>query len=155
MTLLDAEHNLSSSWQDNMPVTNRYTFGVAGERFFRAIKDEGRIIGAHCGECERTYVPAVIFCERCLQEIEDWVDVGDTGEIITFTEVHIGINGATLDEPVKVAFIRLGDGGLIHYIKPSETIPLEIGQKARVVFKPPNKRQGSILDISHFEIIEG
>ncbi|MGW8224252.1 MAG: Zn-ribbon domain-containing OB-fold protein [Anaerolineales bacterium] len=154
MTLLDAEHILSSSWQDDMPVTNRYTFGVAGERFFRAIKDEGRIIGAYCTECERTYVPAVIFCERCLQEIEDWVDVGDTGEIITFSEVYIGIDDLPLDEPVKVAFIRLGDGGLIHYIKPSDTNPLEIGQKARVVFKPPNERQGSILDISHIEIIE-
>ena len=155
MTLLDADHNPVSIWQDNMPVTSRYTYGTAGERFFRAFKDEGRILGTRCGSCERIYVPAVIFCERCLQEIDEWVDVGDTGEIITFTEVHIGIDGGKLEEPAKVAFIQLGDGGLIHYIKPLEMIPLEIGQKARVVFKPPEERQGSILDISHFEIVQG
>ncbi|HUV28583.1 MAG TPA: hypothetical protein VMW34_14580, partial [Anaerolineales bacterium] len=40
MTLLEPGNNSPSAWRDEMPVTNRYTFGVAGERFFRAIKDE-------------------------------------------------------------------------------------------------------------------
>jgi uncharacterized OB-fold protein len=154
MTLLTADHDTPSSWKDEMPVTNRYTFGVAGERFFRTIKDEGRITGTRCANCDRVYVPAAIFCERCLHETDEWVDFENTGEIVTFTEVHIGIDGAELEEPELVAFIRFGDGGLIHRIKTSVSIPLEIGCRARAVFLPPDERQGSILDISHFELLD-
>lgn len=143
-----------SAWRDDMPVTNRYTFGIAGERFFRAIKDEGKILGARCAKCDRIYVPAAAFCERCLGETSEWVDVGTAGEIITFSEVHLGYDGSPLESPEIVAFVRFGDGGLIHRLKLSDHQSVEIGQQARIVFKPAEQRQGTIQDISHFEIVE-
>ena len=153
MSLLESGHTTLSAWQDEMPVTNRYTFGVAGERFFRAIKDEGRILGTHCSKCDRVYVPAAIFCERCLGEIDDWVDVGTVGEIVTFTHLYVDYDGTRLDEPKTVAFIRFGNGGLIHLLVAPEPDQLEIGLQAKAIFKPEGERQGSILDISHFEVI--
>ena len=143
-----------ATWQDEMPVTNRYTFGIAGERFFRAIKDEAKILGARCEKCDRIYVPAASFCERCLGATSEWVDVGIVGEIVTFTEVHVGYDGSALDSPEIVAFVRFGDGGLIHRLALSDQQSVEIGQQARIVFKPVEQREGTIQDISHFEIVE-
>ena len=36
------------AWQGDLPVTSRYTFGVAGERFYRAIMEEGKLLGTKC-----------------------------------------------------------------------------------------------------------
>lgn len=153
MSLLEAGHDTPAAWHDEMPVSNRYTFGVAGERFFRAIKDEGRILGTHCSNCDRTYVPAAIFCERCLHETDEWVEVGTVGEIVTFTELHIAYDGSPLSEPELIALVKFGDGGLIHRLRVDDPGQVEIGQQARAVFKPSGERQGSILDISHFELV--
>jgi len=153
MSPLESGHTTLSAWQDEMPVTNRYTFGVAGERFFRAIKDEGRILGTHCSKCDRVYVPAAIFCERCLGEIDEWVDVGTVGEIVTFTDLFVDYDGSRLDEPKTVAFIRFEDGGLIHLLVAADSSEIEIGLQAKAIFKPEIEREGSILDISHFEVI--
>ena len=153
MNSLEPGNKTFSAWQDEMQVTNRYTFGVAGERFFRAIKDEGRILGTHCSRCDRVYVPAALFCERCLGGIDDWVDVGTVGEIVTFTDLCVDYDGSRLDEPKTVAFIRFGNGGLIHLLVAPDSDQLVIGLQAKAIFKPESERQGSILDISHFEVI--
>jgi len=83
MTLLHRDQNAPKAWLGSLPVTSRYTFGVAGERFFRAIKDQGKILGTHCAKCNHIYVPAVIFCERCLSDLDEWIDVGLIGDVHT------------------------------------------------------------------------
>jgi len=35
----------------------------------------------------------------------------------------------------------------------ADSSEIEIGLQAKAIFKPENEREGSILDISHFEII--
>jgi uncharacterized OB-fold protein len=154
MSTSNLNHAAPSAWRDEMPVTNRYTFGTAGERFFRTIKDEGRILGTHCEKCDRVYVPAAAFCERCLGENTEWVDVGTSGEIVTFTELHVAYDGSPLEPPDLIAFVKFGDGGLINRLEAPENGTVEIGQQARAVFKPLSEREGSIQDISHFEIID-
>ncbi len=153
MTFLEPDPNAPAAWRDAMPVTNRYTFGIAGERFFRAIKDEKRILGTYCNNCDRTYVPAAIFCERCMNQIDDWVDVGTVGEVVTFTHLYLNYDGSHREEPETVALIKLGDGGLIHRLVSPDAHPVEIGMPAKAVFKPSTERVGSILDILHFEVI--
>lgn len=153
MTLLERDPTAPSAWQDEMLVTSRYTVGVAGERFFRAIKDEGKIYGTRCGNCERTYVPASLFCERCLDHLDEWVDIGIIGEIVTFTYLYANYDGSHRTEPETVAFIRLGDGGIIHKLASPDSQEIEIGMKAKAIFKPKAEREGSILDILHFELL--
>lgn len=153
MTISNQNQAAPSAWRDEMPVTNRYTFGIAGEKFFRAIKDEGKILGTRCSSCDRIYVPAVEFCERCLRKTDEWVDVGTVGEIVTFTELHVNLDGSEREEPEIVAFVRLGDGGLVHRLAAADPGQVKIGQQVRVVLKAAGEREGSIKDISHFEII--
>lgn len=153
MTLLNRDPFSPKAWQGDMPVSNRYTFGIAGERFFRAIKDEGRILGTLCANCEHTYVPAALFCEKCLDKTDDWVDVGTIGEVVTFTHLYIDIHNSFLEEPETIAFIKFGDGGLIHKLVADDPSNLAIGMKAEAIFKPIEDREGSILDIKHFRVV--
>jgi hypothetical protein len=153
MTLLEHDRNAPKTMIGSLPVTSRYTFGLAGERFFRAIREEGRIMGTRCPQCEIVYVPAVAFCERCLSELEEWIDVGTTGEVHTFTILYEGYDGKPLQQPELVAFVRLGDGGLIHRLGEVKPEDVEIGLIVEAVFKPREERSGSILDIIHFRPI--
>ena len=153
MTLLERDPNAPQAWFGEMQVTSRYTFGIAGERFFRTIKDEGKILGTYCSTCDRTYVPAALFCERCFDQLDDWVDVGISGEILTFTHLYVDLDGTRRQVPETIVFVKLGDGGIIHRIDPEDAEHVSIGKNAQAVFKPSNEREGSILDISHFELV--
>jgi len=150
MTLMKQPPDAPQAWIGDLPVTNRYTFGLAGERFFRAIKDEGRIYGTHCPRCEITYVPARAFCERCLGELDEWIDVGTQGEVHSFTWLYVDADGAPLDLPRLVAFVKIKDGGLVHLLGEVEPEEVAIGITVEAVFKPQAERQGDILDILYF-----
>jgi uncharacterized OB-fold protein len=151
MTLLQRDPKAPISWQGDFPVTNRYTYGLAGEKFFRAIKDEGKILGTHCPNCNHTYVPAAAFCERCLGKLDEWVDVGTIGDVVTYTVLNVALDGSPLPKPEIIAFIRFGDGGIIHRLGEIEPEQVEIGLIVEAVFLPASKRSGSILDIKYFK----
>ena len=151
MTLLERDRSAPSAWLGELPVTNRYTYGLAGERFFRAIKDEGKFLGTRCSNCERTYIPAALFCERCLAQLDEWVDVGTIGEVYTFTLLFENYDGSPRETPEIVVFVKLADGGLIHRLDEVDPEDVAIGMTVEAIFKPKAERQGSILDITHFK----
>jgi uncharacterized OB-fold protein len=155
MSILGSDPAGPSAWVGDLPVTSRYTFGIGGERFFRAIKDDGKIMGAVCPACDITYVPARIFCERCMAELDDWQDVGTSGEVYTFTLLFADKDGIQLDEPEIIAFIRMGDGGLVHRLSEVEPEEVEFGMQVEAVLKAKKDREGSILDITHFRPVKG
>jgi uncharacterized OB-fold protein len=153
MTLLERDSKAPQAWFGDLPVTSRYTFGLAGERFFRAIKDKGKIMGTYCPKCDHTYVPGVIFCERCLGELSEWVDVGTSGEVHTFTLLYENYDGTPRTEPELIALIAFEDGGIIHRLGAVDPEDVEIGMRVQAVFKPADERTGSIMDIEYFEPI--
>jgi len=151
MPLLTRDPNSPLNWQGELPVTNRYTYGLAGEKFFRTLKDECKILGTYCPHCDHTYVPAAIFCERCLAKLDEWIDVGISGEVDTYTVLNVNLDGSLSDVPQIIAFIRFGDGGLIHRLGEIEPEQINFGMTVQAVFKPPSERIGSILDIVYFK----
>ena len=150
MSLLNKDPNAPQTWHDILPITSRYTAGIAGERFFRAIKDEGVILGSYCDRCSTSYVPARQYCERCLDELDDWKDVGTTGEVLTFTLLFENLDGTPREEPEVIAFIQIEDGGFIHRVDEIDLDELAIGLPVEAVFKDEKEREGSVLDIAYF-----
>ena len=151
MSLLKRDPQAPPAWRGDLPVSSRYTFGLAGERFFRALKDEGVIYGSHCPRCEVTYVPARIFCERCMAELDDWRDVGTRGEVHTFTLLFVDLDGGLMDEPELVAFVRIEDGGFVHRLGEVDPEEVYIGMPVEAVLKPKEEREGSITDLAYFK----
>jgi hypothetical protein len=91
-----------------------------------------------------------MFCERCLAELDEWVDVGTVGVVHTYTLLHVRPDGTCRETPEVVAFIRLGDGGLLHRLGEVEPDAVAIGMRVQAVFKSAPEREGSILDIVCF-----
>ena len=140
-------------WPGHMETDYIYTMGIAGERFFNEIKKSGRIMGAKCKKCGTVYVPPRTYCERCFERLEQWLDVGKRGIVHTYTLAHIDINGSKLKEPTIYAMIKIDgtNGGLIHKLGNVDPEKVKIGQKVEAVFKPKQKREGSINDIEYFK----
>ena len=138
-----------------MPTQGRYTAGIAGERFFREIQENGRFLGSICTSCGITYVPPRLYCERCFAHLEEWVEVPTTGRVYTFTVVHLDLNGDQLPEPRIMAFVQLEgtDGGLVHFLGEIEPNQVCVGTLVEAVFKDKTERKGSILDIAYFRPI--
>ncbi len=142
----------ATTWQGDMPVTSRYTAGIAGERFFREIKDNARIMGTCCGNCELVYVPATMFCERCFAQLEEWVEVATRGTVFTYTVLYRDLDDQPMDPPAILAYVKLegSTGGLVHYLGAIDPEDVYIGLEVEAVFKDAAEREGSILDIKYF-----
>lgn len=154
MSLLEKVGKITEAraWLGEIPIQSRYTCGLAGEKFFREIKDNARLIGTRCPECDFTYVPPAIYCERCFSRLEEWVEVGPEGTVQSFTVLCVALDGSPLDEPEIMALIQLdgADSVLVHRLGKVNLDELAIGMRVKPVFKPKKERQGSILDIVQF-----
>lgn len=136
------------AWLGDFPVSHLYTAGVAGDRFLREIKENGRFQGTHCGECSYTHLPPSLFCPRCFRRLEEWLEVGPAGVVRARTAVHRDLDGRRLERPQMLALIQLdgADGLLVHRIVGG----VEAGQRVTAVFKDAAQRVGSILDVERF-----
>lgn len=139
-------------WEGEFPVRYLYTVGVAGERFFRDIKDHGTIKGLRCNECGVVHVPPSIYCDNCFSRLDEWVDVGTKGLLHAFTASYLNRDGTRRSEPNLIGIIKFHgtEGALIHRLDEIEPSELHIGMPMEAVFKKPEAREGSILDILYF-----
>jgi uncharacterized OB-fold protein len=141
-------------WEGRIPVAHRYTPGVAGEAFFRALRERGEFLASRCESCGLTYCPARLFCERCFSQLEADTLVGPGGTVESFSVGYVGVEGEPLDEPVVLGLVRLdgADTVLLHFLVDHDS--LEIGRRVEPVLKQKRQRTGSILDIRGFRPAE-
>jgi len=131
-----------------IPYTN-YA-GRVGSRFLREIRDHKRIMGMRCPQCERVYVPPRSTCYACFGQLDQWVEVGSTGTLVSFTEVHYGERFHPVAPPFMYGIVKLdgADTGLLHLLGEMDAGEVEIGMRLEAVFA--QERKGSILDIEYF-----
>jgi uncharacterized OB-fold protein len=145
--------NNARQWYGELPVKSLYTVGIAGEKFFRHLKDKGKFLGVRCSNCEIVYVPPKIYCERCFNELTEYLEVSDCGSLESFTCLYIGLDGKPLKEPILVGLINL-DGSntyLVHKLGECSIEELCLGMRVCAVLKPKEERQGDINDILYFK----
>jgi uncharacterized OB-fold protein len=145
------------SWHGEMPVSHRYTAGLAGETFFRALKDNGTFLATRCENCGVTYCPARAFCERCLSPLDDYFEVGPEGTLESFTVVYRDLDEQPLVEPVVIGLIRLvgADTALVHRLEVPSRAVLRTGIPLEPVLKPKASREGSLNDVEYFKPVVG
>ena len=135
----------------DIPIYHRYTLGLAGERFFKAMRDDRRLLASPCPKCHDRLLPPKIYCERCFEETsQDWEPVEGAGFVRSFTVVHRSLDEEPLDEPVIVALVSWEGvrGGLIHRL--GEIAPPQVAMGMAVEPVWAEERTGSMSDISHF-----
>ena len=133
----------------DLSVSFRYTPGVGNTAFFEALRDRGVFLGSRCTHCEVTYVPARVFCERCLAELTPDTECGPEGELLSWTVVRLDVDDGPLDAPVTYGLVKLdgADTAFLHrFLDGNEPA---IGMRVRAVLT--EQRDGSILDVAGFE----
>ncbi|MGQ0797018.1 MAG: Zn-ribbon domain-containing OB-fold protein [Methanobacteriota archaeon] len=154
MTFLDrtTDPRRLRHWEGHLEADYIYTSGIAGERFFVALRDEGRILAARCTACGLAYLPPRMFCERCFGEPSEWVDVPATGKVAAVTVAHVDRHGNPLPEPQAWALVTFAGvhGGLVHrLLVPPRSA--RAGLAVRPLFRPKASRTGAITDLEGFE----
>ncbi|MBI2935969.1 MAG: Zn-ribbon domain-containing OB-fold protein [Chloroflexi bacterium] len=145
-----------AAWRGEAKTWGRYTYGIAGERFFRSLKDTGKLLGSRCSKCGVTYIPPRMYCERCFSQLNEWLEVSSRGTVRTFTILHYALDGSPLNPPAILALVALEgtEGGLVHRLGEIEPGQVYIGMPVRMVLKPKARRQGSMLDIRYFRPLQ-
>jgi len=145
---------LFTEWEPNA----RYAWdaGVAIGRYLHELK-AGRLVGVRCDECRRIVIPPRSFCEWCYKPMDDFVPLPDTGTVNTFSLCYVTWDMQALEEPQIPAVIDI-DGtrptvGIMHMLGDVSPDDVRIGMRVQAVWKPPEEREGSILDIRHFKPI--
>jgi len=135
-------------------IPNTYTAGAVGSHFLIELRDNKKIMGTKCPECGLVFVPARSVCKYCFAQLDQWVEVSDTGTLQTYTVAGQRNGVQPVDPPIIYGIIQL-DGastGLVHMLSEVEFEKLVIGMRVKAVFA--EKRVGSILDIKYFKPIK-
>lgn len=137
-----------------LAVAFRYTPGVGNQAFFEALRDRGVFLGSRCDRCGVTYLPARIFCERCLAELDPTVECGPEGALVSWTIARVDVDGEPVDPPVTYGLVKLdgADTVLLHRLVDVDGDPA-IGMRVRAVIAPV--REGSIFDVEGFSPAAG
>jgi uncharacterized OB-fold protein len=118
-------------------------------RFMTGLRDR-RIEGIR-GSDGRVHVPPVEFDPVTARKLTDWVTVGTTGTVTTWTWVHTPDSGQPLDRPFAWALIRLdgADTAMLHAVDVPSPSDMSTGMRVRVRWAA--ERVGSMHDIACFE----
>jgi uncharacterized OB-fold protein len=108
-------------------------------------------MAAHCSDCDYTYLPPRLYCERCFAELIDWIEIPPEGIVYAFTVMHMDLEEQPLEEPEIIAFVRFAgiDGGLIFRMGEAEPEEMYLGMPVQVVFE--EEREGSWQDIAYLK----
>jgi hypothetical protein len=139
----------------------QHSTGPVIGRFLTALRDEQRLYGIECRACHLVLVPPQDYCEVCGGSVSDsasasasnWREVGPEGVLTTFAVVRRPQVIHPLSAPFAYALIRLdgADTDLLHMVRTADYAMLRAGLRVRPVWK--EERHGSILDVSHFELV--
>ena len=132
----------------------RYFPGPIATHFFLTLKDEARILGIRCPQCDLVYVPPEPTCGRCFSKLEEWREVGKEGILRGYTVRHYPLPVHSAPPPVIYGLIRLdrADTDLLHILGEVMAVDLKIGMRLEAVFG--EQRKGNILDIGYFRPVQ-
>ncbi len=130
--------------------TFRFNIEGRGLQLMLENTKERKLVGIKCGRCGTVYMPGPFYCRKCHQRIDEPVEVGDRGEIMTFTIGYADVRGNPLDVPTIAPIVKL-DGcdswimGVLQGCKPED---VHVGMRVRV--KWAEETTGSLQDIQYF-----
>lgn len=137
--------------------------GVGIGKYLAGFKD-GLIMGSLCATCNKIVVPPRTVCEWCFRPMDEFIPLGDTGTVNTFSLCYVTWDVKRIEEPELPAVIQLDGasslepgpimGGIMHKLGEVDPQEIYIGMRVQAVWKPPAERVGSVTDILYFKPLE-
>ena len=81
----------------------KFSVGPVFLRFYEELK-QMRIFGNRCATCGKTFVPPRSFCPACHEDIKDWIELAQEGEIVTWAMATQEFFGMPTAPPFVGAF---------------------------------------------------
>ncbi|MGQ9707542.1 MAG: Zn-ribbon domain-containing OB-fold protein [bacterium] len=130
--------------------------GLGIGKYLAGLKEE-KILGVKCHRCARVMVPPRAFCEWCFRNVDEWVELKDTGTVNTFSLCYVTWDVKRIKEPQIPAVIEV-DGaspgmGIMHLLGEVDPKKVHIGMRVRAIWKAPKERTGAITDILYWKPI--
>lgn len=131
---------------------HRTTGPVIGA-FFTALR-EGFLVGVR-GSDGRVLVPPFEYDPVTAEDLTEIVEVGDTGEVLTWAWVAEPIEGHPLDRPFAFALIKVdgADTGMLHAVDAGSIDAMRTGMRVQARWRA--EREGHINDIECFVPVDG
>ncbi len=136
---------------------HKYAAGPTFTRFYSGLK-EGKIYATSCPACKKVFVPARSFCPGCLTNLDEWIEVSQEGEVVSWVYSNKEFFGMPGKPPVVLALIRLDgtDCDFLHLIggidmDDPDTVKASIKRGTRVRAAWNDEKKGHMLDIKYFE----
>jgi uncharacterized OB-fold protein len=126
----------------------RSTGPVLG-RFLAGLRD-GRVLGGRTSD-GTVVVPPPEYDPVTHQQLDDFVEVADTGTVTSWTWVPEPVKGQPFDRPFAFALVTLDGAGtpLLHALDVASEDDVHSGMRVRVRWRA--ERSGDITDIACFE----
>lgn len=124
------------------PVVGRFLTGLKHRNIVGNKASDGRVV-----------VPPMEYDPDTAEELREFVDVGQEGEIVSFAWVKHPREAHPLDRPFAWAMIRLdgADVPMVHCVAADSEGDVATGARVKVVWA--DETVGSISDIRYFELV--
>ena len=124
------------------PTLGRFMTGLA----------RARIVGARVSD-GRVFVPPVEYDPVTHDAVTEFVDVADTGTVLSWSWAAEPLEGQPLERPFAWVLVRLdgADTNMLHALDVSDPAEVSTGMRVAVRWRPAAERVGSISDIACFQ----
>ena len=105
-------------------------------RFFTEIRDNKKIVVTKCPNCGMVGVPARSTCVKCFAGLKEFVEVGNTSTVTTYSVINTFREVYPLKPPSIFGMIHLGgaDNGWVPMMGDVNPKDMKIGKVAEVKF---------------------
>jgi uncharacterized OB-fold protein len=137
-------------------VPYRWAAGEVGTRYLQSLRDEKKFLGTRCPKCDKVYHIPRRNCPDCFEECSQWVELGSSGTLKTFTVVrkhHPELCPLPLPFGYGVITLEGADTGFLHLLYEFDEGELTCGLRVEAVFA--DERDGNILDVKYFRPVKG
>ncbi len=146
-----------STLEHDVRLPYQFALGPAFYKWFEGLKEE-KIWGAKCPRCSKVLVPARTFCPGCNVDMDEWVEVAQEGEIVSWVRANRAFYGAPVEPPFIAALIRLDGAGcnFLHLVgglnrSDGEAVKAKVQRDARVKAVWADEKKGHMLDLKYFQ----
>ena len=119
--------------------------------YLRALQ-QGVLLGARCGQDGKVYFPPREADPATGRELDQFVQLPDTGIVTTFAIINIPFAGQRIKPPYVVAYILLdgADIPFLHLVTGIDAADVRMGMRVKAVWKPREQWDLGIDNIEHF-----
>jgi uncharacterized protein len=160
-TLGDEAEPVAETTDDREPVTVQvapssieiqHTASLPESVFLRGL-EEGKLLGARTGKDGKVYFPPKEADPATGLELDNYVELPDTGTVTTFAIINIPFAGQRIKPPYVAAYVLLdgADIAFLHLIQEIDATEVRMGMRVEAVWKPREEWGLGIDNIEYFK----